>query len=298
MIKPLITIIFVFSFFNSFGQIDSVKVNKEFRRLNIEIQNLKNENNTLSKRIQQLNATFNKRNDSLLSQISLNTNNIQATANKLGFKIDESTNNSFQKIREINTSISNKSLYWIIGLIITILLVLSIYFFLRKKITDGNSVLDKQISVTKKALEEEGIKLDTKLTEVLETQLKLLNVERSIPMNTALVSEEIDHSLALKVADEIVRIQKNLSNMDSNTKGLKQLAASVKRIQDNFEANGYEVAELLNKPYNSGLRVIVVNSMPDENLKLGEEVITRIIKPQVNYKGIMIQSAQVEVSVG
>ncbi|MFP3570919.1 hypothetical protein SB772_43515, partial [Paraburkholderia sp. SIMBA_030] len=50
---------------------------------------------------------------------------------------------------------------------------------------------------------------------------------------------EIDHSLALKLADEIVRIHKNPQQMDANTKGLKQLSASVKRIQDNFASNGY-----------------------------------------------------------
>ena len=29
-----------------------------------------------------------------------------------------------------------------------------------------------------------------------------------------------------------------------------------------------------------------------------EEIITKIIKPQINYRGVMIQAAQVEVSVG
>lgn len=130
------------------------------------------------------------------------------------------------------------------------------------------------------------------MTEVLETQLKLVQEERAkIPANK---SEEIDHSLALKVADEIVRINKNLSNMDANTKGLKQLSASVKRIEDNFAANGYDMPELLNKTFDPRMKIIVANSVPDENLKDGEEIITKIIKPQVNFKGVMIQSAQVK----
>jgi hypothetical protein len=130
---------------------------------------------------------------------------------------------------------------------------------------------------------------------VLETQLKLVQEERSkIPANK---SEEIDHSLALKVADEIVRINKNLSNMDANTKGLKQLSASVKRIEDTFAANGYDMPEILNKPFDPRMKMIA-NMVEDENLEKGIEIITKIIKPQVNYKGVQIQSAQVEVSVG
>ena len=38
--------------------------------------------------------------------------------------------------------------------------------------------------------------------------------------------------------------------------------------------------------------------IPDKNLKEGEEIITRVIKPQVNYKDTLIQAAQVEVAQG
>ena len=37
---------------------------------------------------------------------------------------------------------------------------------------------------------------------------------------------------------------------------------------------------------------------PDTSLKRGEQIITRIIKPQVNYNDVIIQEAQVEVSIG
>jgi hypothetical protein len=76
------------------------------------------------------------------------------------------------------------------------------------------------------------------------------------------------------------------------------LSASVKRIEDNFAANGYEMPDLLNKPYDNRMKVIVSNTIPDESIENGKEIITKIIKPQVNYKGVMIQAAQVEVSVG
>jgi hypothetical protein len=133
------------------------------------------------------------------------------------------------------------------------------------------------------------------LIEVLDTQLKLKQEEKKVVSTTS--TADVDHSLALKVADEIVRIHKNLQQMDVNTKGLKQLSASVKRIQDNFASNGYELVEMLGKEYNEGMKVIA-NFITSEDIETGKQIITRIIKPQVNYKNEMIQSAQIEVSVG
>ena len=83
--------------------------------------------------------------------------------------------------------------------------------------------------------------------------------------------------------------------MDSTTKGLKQLSASVKRIQDNFAANGYELVEMLGKEYNEGMKA-TVNFIQDENIEVGKKIITRIVKPQVNYHNEMIQVAQIDVS--
>jgi hypothetical protein len=170
-----------------------------------------------------------------------------------------------------------------------------IYWLLGKRISTSKIDVETQIKNTKKSLEEESIKLDSKLIEVLDTRLKLKQGEKQIV--SANSNTEIDHSLALKVADEIVRIHKNLQQMDANTKGLKQLSASVNRIQDNFASNGYELVEMLGKEYNEGMKVIA-NFIPSEDLEMGKQIITRIIKPQVNFKEQMIQSAQIEVSVG
>lgn len=60
-------------------------------------------------------------------------------------------------------------------------------------------------------------------------------------------------------------------------------------------AKGYEIVDMLGKHYNDGMKVIA-NFVPDENLEEGEQVITKIIKPQINYNGVMIQAAEIEVS--
>lgn len=104
-----------------------------------------------------------------------------------------------------------------------------------------------------------------------------------------------NHSLAIKVADEIVRIELNISRMAPDTKGLKQISRAVKRIKDNFLANGYEIVDMIGKPYNEGMKVIA-NFVQDEDLNPGEQIISGIVKPQINHNGKMIQAAQVTVS--
>lgn len=233
--------------------------------------------------------------DSLKAETNQNVQNIQAIANDLGTKIQQTETTAKDSISKLDKDVSANRLYWIIATLATLLLGGVLYWLLGKRIATSKTDVETQIKNTKKSLEEESIKLDSKLVEVLESQLKLKKEEKHIV--SANSSTEIDHSLALKVADEIVRIHKNLQQMDANTKGLKQLSASVKRIQDNFASNGYELVEMLGKEYNEGMKVIA-NFIPSEDIETGKEIITRIIKPQVNYKNEMIQSAQIEVSVG
>lgn len=284
----------------SFSQEDkSLDFQKEISPLKQKVQSLQSENNRLKNELNLLKSDIGNTNQKLKSVeqlVASNASDIQKTNSELSGKITNTETTTNQKFNEVDNSLSKNSLWSIIGVLGAIIVSGIVYWLVSKKQSSDKSDVENQISKTKKSLEEESIKLDTKLTEVLDTQLKLVQEERAkIPANK---TDEIDHSLALKVADEIVRINKNLSNMDEGTKGLKQLSASVKRIEDNFAANGYEMPELLNKPFNSGMKIIVANSIPDDNLKEGEEIITKIIKPQINYKGVMIQSAQVEVSVG
>ena len=232
---------------------------------------------------------------SLSTKIELNRINILSISKELGTKIQKTESTAKDSISKLDKDVNTNRLYWIIGTLATLLLGGVIYWLLGKRIANSKTDVETQIKNTKKSLEEESIKLDSKLVEVLESQLKLKQEEKQIVSSNS--NTEIDHSLALKVADEIIRIQKNLHQMDTNIKGLKQLSASVKRIQDNFASNGYELVEMLGKDYNEGMKA-APSFISNEDLEVGKQIITRIIKPQVNYKGQMIQSAQIEVSVG
>lgn len=146
----------------------------------------------------------------------------------------------------------------------------------------------QKVHKAQKALQEESAKLDAELVGLLDKQFAAL---QAAPQKA-----EPDHSLALKIADEIVRIETNLSRMDASVKGYKQLSASVRRIKDNFHANGYELVDMLGKPYKEGTKCIA-NFIPNEELEEGAKIITGITKPQINYNGVMIQAAEIIVSI-
>lgn len=284
-------------------EIQNIKSNllKQQQEIEALTKKLNSQNYTLEKQGQALsslqteNKNLNASNDSLSQLIQTNSQNIRTISNELGTKIQETGEKADSQIAELDSSVEKNRLYWIIATLATLLLGGLIYWLLSKRISSSKTDVETQIRNTKASLEEESVKLDNKLVEILETQLKIQ--QETTKSQTVASNEKADHSLALKVADEIIRIQKNLSRMDESTKGLKQLNSSVKRIQDNFASNGYELVDMLGKEYNEGMKVSA-NFIPSEDLETGKQVITRIIKPQVNFKGEMIQAAQIEVSVG
>ena len=225
-----------------------------------------------------------------LQKVCRQLENVQAIDRKeINGKIDITDSN----IRASQDLLNNRTLWGgIIIFVIAILLIVIAYIFY-KRIQKGTSTIDdvrkaqEALQAAQSKMQEDSVKLDNQMLTLIQQQIAVIPSQSD--------NNKIDHSLALKVADEIVRIELNLSRMDSSVKGYKQLAKAVERIKNNFLANGYEIIDMLGKPYNEGMKV-VANFVPDDNLKEGEQIITGITKPQINYNGQMIQSAQITVS--
>ena len=166
------------------------------------------------------------------------------------------------------------------GLLFGTLLVLLISLILMKKMKNRLANLDASIN-------EKFLSLNLSQANVLD---KLCGEMKQTSGD--------DHTLALKVADEIVLMERNMSFMDPAIKGYKQLKRSLATLKDKLNAQGYEMPELLGKKFDAGMKLTVVSSFPTDTLPHGEEIISKIIKPQVNFRGKMIQSAQIEVSIG
>lgn len=241
------------------------------RQAEFRISLLELANNDLIEKIDSLQKSYEK----LLDNQKLDKSELTASI----VKTDE-------KVQATDAVLSTRTLWGALGIVALIVALGAVVWAFLKKFKLGSTSID-EVRKAQEKIQEEAIQIDNKLIEILSNQTV------APPVTTA--DGEIDHSLTLKVADEIIKIEMNLARMDENIKGYKQLAKGVQRIKDNFRANDYEIVDMLGKQYQAGMKA-VVTFVTDENLAPGQQIISRIIKPQVNYKQIMIQAAQIEVS--
>ena len=292
--------ILLFSSLASFAQVTSLPYfEHQLDSIFEKIEALETRNARLNAEIRRLQDTFrdsmaaaSAKIDVLQRQIQTNSDAISQTAQTLGVKITDAETSAQQQISAVDRSLGKTTLWAIIGILFAIIASGVVYWLLHKKQKSVKTDIIKQLSDTKTAIDENLVSEFGKQAEAMNA---LLAAVRQPKENQ---EAEPDHSLALKVASEINTIERNINLMDAKTKGLKQLTRSVEKMKDNLSANGYDMPQMLGQPFNQGMKVIVVSSLPDENLEKGVEKITKILIPPVNYNGKMIQTAQIEVSVG
>ena len=206
-------------------------------------------------------------------------------------KIDATDNN----VRTNQDQLQSRTLYGVIVVIVVLALIVGVACWLTKRIKSGTSTIgdvrraQEALQAAQTKMQEESVKLDNQLLAIVQKQL-----DASVSQSNKATGEP-DHSLVVKLADEIARIETNLSKMDKSVRGYKQLAQAKDRMINNVRANGYEIISLLGQEYNDGMQ-FQTRFVPDESLPEGKRIITGMIKMQVNYNGKMIQPAEIVVS--
>lgn len=204
-------------------------------------------------------------------------------------KIDATDNN----VRTNQDQLQSRTLYGIIVVIVVLVIIVGVACWLTKRIKSGTSTIgdvrrvQEALQAAQTKMQEESVKLDNQLFAIVQKQLDASSASK--------ITGEPDHSLVVKLADEIARIETNLSKMDKSVRGYKQLVQAKDRMINNVRANGYEIISLLGQEYNDGMQ-FQTRFVPDESLPEGKRIITGMIKMQVNYNGKMIQPAEIVVS--
>jgi len=221
-------------------------------------------------------------------------------------ELTEGVENVGQRVTETNTQLNTfgqdmggklkQQGYWVVIATLIGVFGIALGIVVRKMLTSSKNQLEGNLSSMRLQMEEENVKLDSKLVDLLQSQMKLTDASSGTGSGTA-SGGEIDHTLPLKVGEEIFRMRQRLSALPFDTKGLKPLMKSLERLEEGFNNKGYELIDMLGKPFDEGLNVMV-RFLPSEELNPGERIINKIIKPQINYNGVSIQVADIEVITG
>lgn len=233
-------------------------------------------------------ASFAEKQGEINAQHDEEWNKINGSLDAVEVVVSETESNLLLEASRLDAELSAQGKSTTLGIVGSVFLLIVASLALWKLIQSSSERTQKSVADdierSKKRMAEQMIELDQKLAEALTGA----SVE---------ATSSDDHSLALKVADEVTRIESNLSQMDSGVRGHKQLSKSVVNVKNNLQASGYEVVEMLGKPYNEGM-IVEADFTLDENLDEGQRIITRIRKPEVRFNGEVIQVGKVTVSQG
>lgn len=189
-------------------------------------------------------------------------------------------------VSEQNVSVKKKTVWGLIIAFIVLALSALLTFLLNRR---GNAKIEALQGKAEKLNEEIVNKLSTEVGEIQKVTASLSS------LSAAGASSQNEQDLIKALADRITFMEMTLYKMDSSVRGYRHLTRSITQMKDNLLASGYELVDMLGKPYHDGM-IVTANFIEDENLEDGQQIITGIIKPQINYQGKMIQKAQITVS--
>lgn len=291
-----------------FGTLKAEDTTRRVESLKIEVNSLKTQQERLHKELNALSLknaktevqmselqTVNKKLissiDSLRNEHSIVVANQKADKSELVDRIGKTN----EMVEATENVLSSRTLWGLCGLFILLAAIIVTTIAFVKKLKAGTTSIDDvrkaqdALQAAQSKMQEESIKLDNQLLAIVQKQL-----DASVSLASKATGEP-DHSLVVKLADEIARIETNLSKMDKSVRGYKQLVQAKDRMINNVRANGYEIISLLGQEYNDGMQ-FPARFVPDESLPEGKRIITGMIKMQVNYNGKMIQPAEIVVS--
>lgn len=276
-------------------------------RLNKELTQQQQRHN---QRIQQLNAALLAQSEQQNSQITAQNNRIGEVDKKLDDLLQlqqnaqqqtQSTLDSLtQRQQSVIQTLDKRSLAAIVLALAIVLLALLGFLRSNKRIarqqTDFSAGLHNALNRVNTA-EEQMVSADRQLADSLA---ELLNRLATVPAPRKEADEapsSAEPTLPIKVADEIFRMRKRLAALPTETKGLTPLRKSLERLEAELNEQGYELIDYTGMDFDEGMS-LNARVIPADDLESGQRVITKVIKPQINYRGLLNRPADVEVSVG
>lgn len=243
----------------------------------------------LQKEVKQIKTTIKTvgdKADANTLKISEATLTLDAKIDTTDRKVDAKAVELAGRTDTVEKTVKDKSLWGIIALAVAFVISVTLCVVLHIK---GKKSIESLRKSADKINEEIVSKASVEIAEMQKIATSIGS------LSAAGASSESEQQLIKTLADRITFMEMTLYKMDSSVRGHKQLSKSITQMKDNMLANGYEIVSMLGMAYHEGMKASP-NFIEDESLEEGQRVITGIIKPQINYKGEMIQAAQITVS--
>ena len=305
MKKQLTFAILLFSSLSGFTQVTQEDLEKEIKPLTQRVNTLQVENGKLKTDIGILSSKLsntNKTLDSLRIQTQENVNLIAQTGNELGIRIKETGDKNEGEINKVEKSLSKNSLYGIIGVLSAILLSGLLYWLLSKrqktdktdfdeqlknKTTELKKDVYSQIENTKSELITESAKLDFQLLNLIEKQLKVADKLNATEPST-------DHTFHKNSANELQRIANYANTLPPESQEAIALQGSLGRLRNYFNASDYEITDFTGKDYDERIPMRMRETIFDESIEVGKEIVVKTWEPQIKFKNDIIQQAKID----
>lgn len=246
-------------------------------------------------------ASNDKSQQQRIAELSAKLNALEGKQTALGGSLEQLSKDTDEKTQTIDHTITTRSMWYGVAIAVLVLLLGGGYWYLRRRNDASEQTLSAQVKRaidTVRSTEEKIAKSDTALADSLFQILNKLKVqEMSSSASGQTKSTEPDHHLPLKLADEIHRMSKRLVSLPDDTKGLTPLQKSLERLEAELSDQGYEIVDHTGMTYTDNFSV-KARFVPSDDLGPDQKIISKVVVPQVNYKGVMIRMADIEVSIG
>jgi len=187
----------------------------------------------------------------------------------------------FQKVLQIKTERNDTIYLYAAALVFAAVSAVAVFFLIYRK----KFLFSERAEIAKSDSEQHDTSPENHAPS-MNFQARTPNCQGDTPQE--------NHALPLRLGLEIHRMRKRMANIPADTKGLGALENSLRRLEESFNDRGYEIVDLLGKPFTEGMTVharFAPSDVPDS----GEQLITKIIQPQINFEGVLIQPGEVEV---
>ena len=219
----------------------------------------------LEKRIDQSNEELN--------DLKKSHKKILDQSNVLQSEIKTSSTKSEESLTSLKQALSSK-IYWVLGILILLAFLGSyVYRMLSGRIHYLRDQIVKELEQQTQQLAKEGMRIESS-------------------------DQSIDHTLAIRIANEVNRIERNISLLDPDTKGLKQINFSLSKLKDGLNAKGYIIEDLVGRDYEEEMNYKIVEIDESTKYKKGQTIITKVLLPSVLHLDKRVQMAEIKITKG